>query len=465
MPLAALSPTSTLRFGLATLYTTTNAQYLSSLSGQALSLSYTSADVRTVMYLNSSLLVYATRFANVSWNHADWTLTTTKLDQGHYQSRMSIANGYHGINVAALGPFFEADTSVAGDDINGWPLFQRRQTFATIGGFFDSQPTTNGTNFPWLEQYGGDSVISGIPHWGGIVIDAGGDAFLDASTDSSTISNFSSTLNMKQGLMDWALTWSPTSNVSLDIKYRMFAHKLQINLGLVEMEITSNAEINLTIVNVLNGDCAVRSAAVEKGQTDSLIYTAVHPDGISNVTGYIYAGLTVSGTTRDSLAALISDRPYIGNNRSSIAEAVNVTLQARQPATIVKYVGIASTDGFADPNSTARNAALDAIRQGYGPLMETHIREWATIFPSESVDDFSVPGNGSLPEDPFIIESAITAVTNPYYLLQNTIGANALRLANNASVNSHSISVGGLVSRSLSSKQISVWLGTCFVIS
>lgn len=25
----------------------------------------------------------------------------------------------------------------------------------------DSQPTTNGTNFEWLNQYGGESVISG----------------------------------------------------------------------------------------------------------------------------------------------------------------------------------------------------------------------------------------------------------------------------------------------------------------
>lgn len=109
--------------------------------------------------------VYGTRFAHVSWDNANWQLTTTNLDRGHYQARAAVANGYLGINVAAVGPFFEIDTPVDGDNINGWPLFQRRQTFATIGGFFDSQPTTNGTNFPWLNQYGGESVISGVPHW------------------------------------------------------------------------------------------------------------------------------------------------------------------------------------------------------------------------------------------------------------------------------------------------------------
>lgn len=109
--------------------------------------------------------VYETRFDGVSWDKANWQLTTTTLDQGHYQSRASVANGYHGINVASLGPFFERDSPVDGDVIGGWPLFNRRQTFATIGGFWDSQPYTNGpfdngTNFPWLVSI---SAIQSIP--------------------------------------------------------------------------------------------------------------------------------------------------------------------------------------------------------------------------------------------------------------------------------------------------------------
>ena len=44
-----------------------------------------------------------------------------------------------GLSVAALGPFFEADLPVNGDNINGWPLFSERQTFGTISGFFDQQ--------------------------------------------------------------------------------------------------------------------------------------------------------------------------------------------------------------------------------------------------------------------------------------------------------------------------------------
>ena len=69
---------------------------------------------------SASTSIYETRFPNVTWDNNLWQVRTELLDQGHYQSRMSVCNGYLGINVAALGPFFEADTSVAGDNINGW---------------------------------------------------------------------------------------------------------------------------------------------------------------------------------------------------------------------------------------------------------------------------------------------------------------------------------------------------------
>lgn len=49
----------------------------------------------------ASAKIYNTRFKGTTWDDETWTLATTNLDQGHYQSRMSLANGYLGINVAA----------------------------------------------------------------------------------------------------------------------------------------------------------------------------------------------------------------------------------------------------------------------------------------------------------------------------------------------------------------------------
>lgn len=392
----------------------------------------------------TSSSVYQTRFENVTWDNDQWLLTTTNLDPGHYQSRMIVANGYHGINVAALGPFFEIDSS---PDTNGWPLFDARQSFATVGGFWDSQPMTPETNFPWLYQYGWDSVISGIPHWSGIVVDLGGSYILDASTDVSSISNFSSTLDMKQGLMNWAFTWTTPSRGTFDIMYQMFAHKVQLNQGFVRLAITPRDSVNLTIANVLNGDCALRTNATSKGVDGDLIYSAVSPYGVANVSAYVYAGMSASNAQILSNHSIWTAR-YVGGNESSIASAMYASISAGQTAYFDKFVGIASTDGFEYPQYIAKRASTSARQTGYVASMQTHTAEWAAVFTEDSVDRFTFPENGTLPNDTYVIEAAITAVTNPYQILQNTISLNATIATPNASINSHSIAVGGLGSDS-----------------
>ena len=392
--------------------------------------------------------IYETRFENVTWDASNWILTTTNLDQGHYQSRAIAANGYIGINVASLGPFFEADIPVDGDNIQGWPLQNRRQSFATVGGFWDSQETTNRTNFEWLYQYGWDSVISGIPHWSAIIVDLGGDDYLDASTNSSTISDFTSSYDFRQGLLSWTYTWTPTDEASFNISYQLFTHKLYVNQAFVTLNITASNDTNLTIANVLNGDAAVRSTPGDKGAEDGLIYASVQPDGITNVTAWIFAALNATGATANATEQATLDRPYVGNNESSVATGYNVSLEAGRVATFTKFVGIASSDGFDSPRDIARNAAINATDSGFDSSLQAHVEEWRTLLPDSSIDDYSYPENGTLPNDDLIIEASIIAVVNPYYLLQNLISTNAELAAGNASINSHSISVGGLGSDS-----------------
>ncbi|KAL8790430.1 MAG: hypothetical protein Q9213_000582 [Squamulea squamosa] len=394
--------------------------------------------------------VYSTRFENVTWDNAAWIVRTTALDPGHYQSRQSIANGYIGISVSNLGPFFEQDEQVNGDNINGWPLFQERISFATVGGFYDQQPTTNGTNFEWLNQYGGESVISGLPHWSGIVLDLGDDVFLDASVHPSEISHFTSTLNAKAGVSTWQFTWSPANSdgLSVDMTYIMFTHKLYVNQAFVQLQITPSADREVSIANVIDGTSAVRTDFVSSGTDGSQIYTAVSPIGVSNVTAYVYATIGATQELDTSTWTQVTDKAYLGSNDSSIAQAASASLKAGTTTTITKYVGIASTDGFSDPREVAKDASLTALGAGFDISLGTHIWEWANVFPDDSADNYTYPENNTLPADTFIVESAITAVLNEYYILQNTVGQNALDAANNAPINANSISVGGLTSDS-----------------
>lgn len=408
---------------------------------------------------------YDTRFDGVTWDNDNWILKTTTLDQGHYQSRMSLANGYLGINLAAVGPFFEADTPVNGDNINGWPLFGQRQTFATISGFWDLQPTTNGSNFEWLHEYGGESVISGVPHWAGLTVTAGGQT-LNASVDATQISDFTSTVDFKAGVMSWNYTWTPTRGTSLGIGYTVFVHKLNVNQAAVQLTITAESDLNVTVTDVINGDSAVRTDFEDKDSGNSTIWTAVRPNGISNVTAYIYSTLSGDGI---STTQPITDSTDFGRNQSSIAQSAEVSIRGGSSTTITKYIGGASTDAFPDPQSVAREASSSAAAAGFDSLLNSHKAEWASILTADSVDDYSVPETGRLPDDPYIVEQQIISVTNPFQLLQNTVGPNAISAAgNNSMLNVNSISVGGLGSDSYAGLvfwDADIWMSSGLVVT
>jgi len=399
---------------------------------------------------NFSTKVYQTGFDGVTWDEENWLLTTTNLEQGRMQSRGSVANGYLGINVASVGPFFEMDQELDGGDmINDWPLFSRRQTFATIAGFFNYQATTEGANSPWLSQYGGDSVISGVPHWSGLVLDLGDNTYLDATVDNSTISNFRSTYDFKAGVLLWTYTWTPRGDKgSFQITYRLFNNKFYINQAVVDMEVVASCDSQGKVVNVIDGTSAVRTDFVDSGEDDSAIFSAVRPNGIANVTAFIYTNLTGNSNVDLSSRKLVSDKPYLGANQSSIAQSVDVNFKAGQSVRVTKYVGAASTDAFSDPRQVAKQAVTSGMKNGYARSLHAHLAEWASVMPENSVDSYAFPENGSLPADSHIIDSAVIAVANTYYLLQNTVGQDAIKQAGGAAVNVDSISVGGLTSDS-----------------
>jgi trehalose/maltose hydrolase-like predicted phosphorylase len=417
---------------------------------------------------------YATGFSGVTWDDDNWRLINSNLDPGHYQSRISLANGYFGINLASVGPFMDFDVQVDGDNINGWPLFDTRQSFATIAGFYDLQANTNGdnangTNFLWLNQYGGESVISGIPHFGGLLLEVNGN-LLSASVDPSQISNFVSTLDIGQGLMSWKYDWTPPGSAALSIEYDMLVHKLLVNRAAVQLNVRATQDVNVTVIDLLDGDCAVRSDFVDKAfDADSAtIYSAVSPNGIASVKAWVYSMLTMSDGGFKSNLSQATEGSFLGSNQSSIAQQTTGQLSANKTYNFAKFVGAASTDAFQDAQNTAKDAASQGAKAGWSSMLGSHKKEWQTVMPKDSVDSFAL-ASGKLPNDTNIMELQITAVTNPFYLLQNTISTNALNAAgNNSNIDTHSISVSGLGSDSYAGMifwDADVWMAPGLVVS
>ena len=384
--------------------------------------------------------VYTTRFDDVLWDNDAWTLTTSTARPSDFRSAAFTANGYIGISMASTGPFIQTYP-----ESSGWPVFDQRQTFGTISGFFDRQPTTNGTNFPWLEQYGWDSVISGIPHWGPLILELDGGKYLDANTSLSELSDTIFVQDFRRGLAQWEYTWTPgvSDGLSLNISYTAFADKLHLNRAYVRLEVQASQDCNVSVVNALDAFSALRTNPRGQGVEDGLIYSAVSPVGVNEVTAWIYAGMSSDGANLTDLG-IVANKPYVTASPSSIAQGGSLSLKAGQMISVTKFVGVASTDAFSDPQGQAKNAVIEAMADEYSKSIQAHCEEWVEVLPKSSISDYSDPLTGQLPQIPALIEKNLVQVVSIFGLLMNTISDNALALVNNAPVNVNGISVCGL---------------------
>ncbi|TAQ88312.1 hypothetical protein B7494_g3361 [Chlorociboria aeruginascens] len=382
-----------------------------------------------------------------TWNQSEWSLTATTFIPGQYQARISLANGYVGASLAAAGPFFEIDVNQTDPNgiqpTNGWPLFDPRISFSTISGFYNIQPNGSGTNYPWLNQYGWESFISGIPHPTAIIF-AFGDDYLDATVSNTTISNFEQKLSFKTGVGEWSYTWSPEScGAAFNVSYTTIFSRGRPNVIAVKATIIPTSDISGNVTDLLDGQSAVRSYSDSKAldTNGSTIYSAVHPSGLANVTGYVVSGVNFSNPYINISSRAAAQGLYISTVDSTIGQTFQINLKAGQPATFYKYIGVASSDKFEDPASTARGALSSAQEDGWDVLLEEHIAAWAEILTEDSVDDFTDPQTGELPDDLNTQILQIASVANTYYLLQNL-------QPDGSGLNDNSISVGGLVSDS-----------------
>ncbi|KAF8246310.1 hypothetical protein K440DRAFT_553753 [Wilcoxina mikolae CBS 423.85] len=371
-----------------------------------------------------------------------WTLGTHVLLQNAYQVQPYVANGYHGSRLAAEGVGYWVIRNETGQTwpINGWPLDNPRQTVATIAGFWDSQRNTTRTNFPELLRDGGESVISGIPTWSSFVVaTADGKHTYAPGVDESEIEYYHQTLSLKDGIVTTSVKWRPVkTGPAYDLKFTVLAHRGRINLGMMKIEISSSDDAKLIITDVLDGAGAQRTDPAGKAveNRDDLIWTGVHPDGIKNVTAYEFSTLDFAYGARavvKNSRMNAEGRPWVTRNDSTIAQEYALDLSGGQKLTVLKYVGIASTDAFPDPRKTALNAALTAKKVGWKKLVAEHRACWGALWEE---GDIEIPG-----ED--VQELQISTRASLFHLLSNVRSENE-----GAGIGDNSISVGGLTSDS-----------------
>ncbi|KAH8665973.1 glycosyl hydrolase family 65 central catalytic domain-containing protein [Tricladium varicosporioides] len=353
---------------------------------------------------------------------------------------------YIGAAVSFMGPFFEQDrnqTSTNGQVKEGWPLFNRRQAFATISGFYDCQDTTPGTNYPELQGRGCESVISGIPHPLALNLRVGNET-LDATVDNTTISNFNEVLSFKDGTTKWTYTWCPKiTHASFDIEYTTFASRVRPNVAATQLRVTLRGETILAnIIDSFDGRSALRSFLGEKSLYDNstTMYISNHPDGLPETTAWTISSANISNGFTDEESR--RETTIIDDNSMSIGQEWDVKFENGKTATFEKFVGAASSDKFDNPRQTALDASKTALKDGWDLLLSEHTTAWNILMTPNLMTNYRHPSAGHLPSSANIEHLQIAAVTDRYLILQNILPSSKSSLT----LNTEGVAVGGLTS-------------------
>lgn len=325
--------------------------------------------------------------------------------------------------------------------INGWPLDNPRQTVATISGFWDSQPNTTRTNFPELLEKGGESVIAGIPTWTSLVVATPDGHAYTPGVPADQVLDYHQTLSLRDGIVTTSVKWQPVKGgLTYDLVYTVLAHRTRVNLGMVRCDITPSDSAEVIVTDILDGQGAQRTDFIDNMMetADDVIWTAVSPAGLPNVTAY---EVSVLGFDVSDTHGLVIDsrqngklRSWVSSNASTISQDFTLEITGGRTVSVLKYVGIASSDAFPDTMETARNAALEAKDCGWDALVAEHRAAWDELWEDA---DIVIPG-----EEQKEMQIAIRATL--FHLLSNIRSGNE----ENTALGDNSVAVGGLASDS-----------------
>lgn len=344
------------------------------------------------------------------------TVGTGELPEyNQYQRQPYVSNGYIGSRIPNLGQGFTYDQlsdmpDATEDDLsNGWPLFNERFSGSFIAGFYDIQKNTTETNFPELLENGYESVLSAVPQWTSLTLSAtqdGKNYTLDPSLSSKNhgdVTNYVQNLSLSNGIVTTEFTWLK----SVQIKLEVIAHRSQVNLGIVNLQIANlkNESVDLLVEDKLDFGSTQRCQLTEVNHDNDGIFITFQPHEVNYVNGAMYSKMNypqqVNGITRD-----------VSNDTSS--QSIDFTIDKSKSINISKFVGIVSSDLdphiFDSREKVLNHAKETATRQpNVQDLVNSHILEWSKILESNSIITF--------PDEPLLTLASRASI---YHLNANT---------------------------------------------
>ncbi|KAK9446472.1 glycosyl hydrolase family 65 central catalytic domain-containing protein [Limtongia smithiae] len=368
----------------------------------------------------------------------EWKLRSTIFTTNRFQIQPYVSNGYIGARLPVESVGFSVDLSDSEDGgsvngsepTNGWPLFSPRFTGAYIAGFWNLQADTPATNFPELLERGGESVISTVPIWANLFVGVDG-TYYGVGVNASHVQNYSQSLSLKHGIVETKLKWLPDGSEAkaVNLSYEILAHRKIPTLAMIKLDIVCSENTTIKIADVLDGQGSYRTEFFESGYStrdNTGMWTSVSPTGLPNTVAYEYSHLGFSDDKAVNFDYK-SNYSYASDDAATISQEFEVTLEAGKEFTVYKFVGVASTDAYANPKRVAEYTARVASTIGWRLAELDHKVVWEDIW---NTADIVFPGNAELQKSTrasiFHLLSALRPGSEPHGRGDNSVAVSGL---------------------------------------
>jgi trehalose/maltose hydrolase-like predicted phosphorylase len=231
-----------------------------------------------------------------------------------------------------------------------------------------------------------------IPTWSTLTFSDGGTSF---TVPGPGVSNWRQSIDLHTGIVTTTATWTAPDGHVTDLAYEVLTDRANPSVGLVRLQFTPRWSGPATVEDDIDGTADTTATPELTTQVAKGWNVAAHQDWVTVATKGLGVQATLASQLQLSPNVSAATTQTDQNTDQSVGQELSFPVQSGQTYTLIKYVGVESSEDTSDTTTAAQGQATSAAGTGWNALLTANQAAWAALWKG-SID---VLGNHTLATD------------------------------------------------------------------
>ncbi|HTU88007.1 MAG TPA: glycosyl hydrolase family 65 protein [Solirubrobacteraceae bacterium] len=231
-----------------------------------------------------------------------------------------------------------------------------------------------------------------IPTWSTLTFSDGGQAF---TVPGPGISNWHQSIDLHTGIVTTTARWTAPDGHVTDLSYQVLTDRANQYVGLVRLQLTPQWSGTATVTDAIDGTADTTANPLLTSQVSKGWNTAGDQDWVTVQTVGTNIQATLASQLQTSSNVLATNTPTDATTDQSVGQQLSFPVTAGQTYTLIKYVGVESSQDTTDTVGAAQSQATAAADTGWTSLLTGNDAAWASLWKGS----IGILGNRTLATD------------------------------------------------------------------